>query len=56
MAAKIVAARPLTTDKMVPKGAVKGVGVKWLEVNGPHLAYDGPTTCTVKLKAAKAAK
>jgi hypothetical protein len=50
LAAKIEAARttaPLTSESL---DAVPGVGVKWLEYNTPHVAYDGPTTCTDKLR------
>lgn len=31
---------------------VKGIGPAWLSVNGPHVAFEGQTTCTEKLKAA----
>lgn len=56
LAAKIEAARaagPLDAAKL---DAVPGVGVKWLEYNTPHVAYDGPTTCTDKLKKPAAVK
>lgn len=50
LAGKIEAARvagPLDAAKL---DAVPGVGVKWLEYNGPHVAYSGETTCTEKLR------
>lgn len=49
LAGRIVAGRPLDAEKL---DAVKGVGPSWLAVNGPHVAFSGPTTCTEKIKAA----
>src|SRR5690348_10252953 len=49
----IIAARPLDAAKL---DAVKGIGEKWLEVNGPHVSYAGPTTCTEKVKPAAEVK
>jgi DNA uptake protein ComE-like DNA-binding protein len=36
--------------------AVKGVGPSWLAVNGPHVAFSGPTTCKAKIPSPKAPK
>lgn len=56
LAGKIAAARtagPLDAAKL---DAVSGIGVKWLEYNGPHVAYSGPTTCETKLRKPAAVK
>lgn len=56
LAAKIEAARrdPKTGAAVVLDAAkldaVSGVGTKWLEYNGPHVVYSGPTTCETKLR------
>ena len=50
LAGRIIAGRPLDAGKL---DAVKGVGPSWLAVNGPHVAFSGPTTCTEKIPSPK---
>lgn len=52
LAEKIIAARPI--KDLAALDAVKGIGEKWLAVNGPHCSFSGNTTLTEKLKAPKA--
>lgn len=52
LALRLASARPYRRLEAVD--AVKGVGPAWLAVNGPHVAFAGPTTCTAKVAAPKA--
>lgn len=52
LAGRIVAGRPLDAAKL---DGIKGIGEAWLTVNGPHVAYSGPTTCAEKIRAPKVA-
>lgn len=51
LAGRILQARqnaPLTWETL---DAVKGVGPAWIEKNRPHVAFDGPTTCTEEVSS-----
>jgi hypothetical protein len=54
LAGRLASGRPYRHLEAVD--AVKGVGPSWLTVNGPHVAFSGPTTCTAKLRAPKTPK
>lgn len=49
LALRLASGRPYRHLEAVD--AVKGVGPSWLSVNGPHVAFTGPTTCTAKVAA-----
>lgn len=53
LSSRIVQARPLDAEKL---DAVKGIGPAWLSHNGPYVAYEGPTTCTEKVRVPKVVK
>ncbi len=54
LASKLASGRPY---KALPDvDAVKGIGPSWLAINGPHVAFSGPTTCTAKIAAPKVPK
>ena len=48
---RLASGRPYKSLEAVD--AVKGIGASWMAVNGPHVAFSGPTTCTEKIKAPK---
>lgn len=54
LAGRIAEARKAAPLTQATLDAVKGVGEAWNRDNGPHVSYQGETTCKDKLKAPKA--